>query len=83
MRTTISVPATELERVDRLAAQHGMSRSQFYLRAARRFADHLERNDALTAQANPAIERAGQPSEGLFLRASEDVISGGIGRSTG
>ncbi|MFP3712650.1 CopG family transcriptional regulator [Puerhibacterium sp. TATVAM-FAB25] len=75
MRTTISVAATKLERFDRVAAQHGMSRSQFYLRAARRLANHLERNDALTAQANAGIQRAGQPSGFLFLRASEGAIS--------
>ncbi len=47
--TTISLLDEEFERFERVAAVHGMSRSEFFVRAARRFADDLESARELTA----------------------------------
>ncbi|WP_091182357.1 CopG family transcriptional regulator [Paramicrobacterium humi] len=78
MKTAISVPDGDFERYERIAARHGMNRSEFYRRAAQKLADELEGEAELTALADAAIERAGQPAEdGLFLRESERVSQEG------
>ena len=62
MKTAISLPDDAAERFDRVADKHGMSRSEFYRRAAERYADEL--TDArLTEQLNEAIEAVGQPGD--------------------
>lgn len=61
MKTAISVPDGEFERFERVAQRHGMNRSEFYRQAAARFADELEGEAELTAIADAAIKRAGQP----------------------
>lgn len=61
MKTAISVPDGEFERFERVAQRHGMNRSEFYRQAAARFADELEGEAELTAIANAAIKRVGQP----------------------
>lgn len=63
MKTAISLPDDAAERFDRVADQHGMSRSEFYRRAAERYADELTDVD-LTAQIDGAIDAVGQPGEG-------------------
>ena len=76
MKTAISLPRSDLERFDRVAANHGMSRSQFFLRAGRRLADELEGRAGLTVLADAALARAGQPSgERLFLAESERIVT--------
>lgn len=77
MKTAISVSDAEFARFERLAARHGMNRSEFYRTAARRYADELEGEAQLTAMANAVIARAGQPSgDGLFLREAERAREG-------
>ncbi len=72
MKTAISLPNADFERFERVAARHGMNRSEFYRRAAQRLADELEGAGELTALANAVIARAGQPAgDGLFLREGE------------
>jgi metal-responsive CopG/Arc/MetJ family transcriptional regulator len=72
MKTAISVPDGDFERFERVAARHGMNRSEFYRRAGERFADELEGASELTALADAVIEKAGQPSgDGEFREASE------------
>ena len=61
MKTAISLPDGDFERFERIAARHDMNRSEFYRLAAQRFADELEGEAELTAMANAAIARAGQP----------------------
>jgi metal-responsive CopG/Arc/MetJ family transcriptional regulator len=74
MKTAISVPDRDFERFERLAARHGMNRSEFFRAAAERYADELEGGSQLTAVANAAIARAGQPSDdSLFLREAERI----------
>lgn len=60
MKTAISLPDHAAERFDRIAEQHGMSRSEFYRRAAERYADALAGAD-LTDEINKAIDDVGQP----------------------
>lgn len=62
MKTAISLPDATARRIDRVADRHGMSRSEFYRRAAERFADELDGAD-LTAQIDAAIDAVGQPGE--------------------
>lgn len=78
MKTAISVPDGDFERFERVAAKHGMNRSEFYRFAAQRLADDLEGGSELTAIANAALARAGQPAaDGAFLRESERIFAGG------
>lgn len=62
MKTAISLPDHAAERFDRVAQRHGMTRSEFYRRAAEQYADELADAD-LTAQIDDAIEAVGQPGE--------------------
>lgn len=77
MKTAISVPDKDFERFERLAARHGMNRSEFYQVAARKLADELEGEAELTALANAAIDRAGQPADDLFLAESRRLLEEG------
>ncbi|WP_306232004.1 CopG family transcriptional regulator [Agrococcus beijingensis] len=78
MKTAISIPDRDFERFERIAARHGMNRSEFYRRAGRRLADELEGEAELTALANAVIARVGQPAaDGLLLRESERIIGEG------
>lgn len=78
VKTAISVPDADFERFERVAARHGMNRSEFYRRAGERFADELEGASALTALADEVIARAGQPSgDGEFRQASERAMLDG------
>ncbi|WP_458040213.1 MULTISPECIES: CopG family transcriptional regulator [Bacteria] len=75
MKTAISIPDGEFERFERLAARHGMNRSEFYRLAGRRLAAELEGEAELTALANTVIARVGQPSAGdSFFRESERAM---------
>lgn len=62
MKTAISLPDHVAARIDASARQHGMTRSEFYRRAAERYAAELERDD-LTARIDAAVAAGGQPSE--------------------
>lgn len=78
MKTAISVPDDDFERFERIAARNGMSRSEFYRRAGAKLADELEGTSELTAIAEDALARAGQPSgDGLLLTESQRIIQSG------
>lgn len=78
MKTAISIPNGDFERFERLAARHGMNRSEFYRRAGSRLAEELEGEAELTALANSVIARVGQPSDNsAFLQESERVVLDG------
>lgn len=74
MKTAISVPDSDFERFERVAARHGMNRSEFYQLAGRKLADELEGEAELTALANAAIARTGQPADELFLAESQRLF---------
>ena len=76
MKTAISVPDGDFQRFERVAARHGMNRSEFYRRAGERYADELEGASELTALADAVIERSGQPAgDGVFRAASERTMT--------
>ena len=54
VKTAISVPDDTFRRVDARAAELGMSRSEFYSRAAERYLTELD-GETLTAQINAAL----------------------------
>jgi len=62
MKTAISLPDHAAERFDQVARRHGMTRSEFYRRAAEQYANELADAD-LTAQIDEAIDAVGQPGE--------------------
>ncbi len=80
MKTAISLPDGDFERFERLAALHGMNRSQFYREAGARFADQLEDGSELTRIADRVLARANVTEaerDGLFLRESERIQTEG------
>jgi metal-responsive CopG/Arc/MetJ family transcriptional regulator len=75
VKTAISIPDGDFQRFERIAARHGMNRSEFYRRAGRKLADELEDEAELTALADSVIARVGRPADGSpILRESERVI---------
>ena len=54
MKTAISVPDDTFEQVNRQAAELGISRSEFFARAARRYLDELAAQ-SLTSQIDQAL----------------------------
>lgn len=71
MKTAISLPDHAAERFDHIAQKHGMTRSEFYRRAAEFYAIELTDAD-LTAQIDAAIDAGGQPGDDTaeFRRAA-------------
>ncbi len=61
MKTAISLPDETYEQATRKAAELGISRSEFFARAARRYLDDLAAQSAqsLTQQIDEALEVAG------------------------
>jgi len=58
MKTAISLPDETYEQATREAAELGISRSEFFARAARRYIDDLAR-ESLTQQIDEALDAAG------------------------
>lgn len=58
MKTAISVPDDTYEEASRQAAELGISRSEFFARAARRYLEELA-SRSLTDQINEALQAAG------------------------
>ncbi len=56
MKTAISVSDETFQRVSRTASELGMSRSEFFARAAQRYLDELDAQ-SLTVQIDSALER--------------------------
>lgn len=63
MKTAISVPDETFDRATRQAAALGISRSEFFSRAARRYLDELT-SRSVTEQVNQALEAAGDDDSG-------------------
>jgi metal-responsive CopG/Arc/MetJ family transcriptional regulator len=59
MKTAISVPDETFQRVDRRAAELGVSRSEFYATAAARYLADLDRS-SLTAKIDEALALVGE-----------------------
>jgi Arc/MetJ family transcription regulator len=58
MKTAISVPDDTFEQATKKAAELGISRSEFFARAARRYLDELA-SRSLTQQVNDALQATG------------------------
>jgi hypothetical protein len=60
MKTAISIPDETFRRVEARVAELRMNRSEFYVRAAERYLEELDRSST-TAQIDEVIKRLGQP----------------------
>jgi metal-responsive CopG/Arc/MetJ family transcriptional regulator len=58
VKTAISVPDDTFDEATRQASELGISRSEFFTRAARRYLDELA-SRSLTEQVNEALQAAG------------------------
>lgn len=75
MKTAISVPDGDFARFERVAARHGMNRSEFFQLAGRRLADELEGSSDLTRIANQILAQAASNAEDdLFVRSNEQRL---------
>lgn len=74
MKTAISVPDETFHRVDHAAKRLGVSRSEFFARAAEKALDALE-NDGTTEAINRAI--AGLPTDHAFTDAAAAALATG------
>ena len=72
METAISLPDETIERVERAARKLGVSRSEFFARAAERWLDHLD-DERTTAAINRAM--AGPPDESAFTDAAAAALA--------
>jgi Arc/MetJ family transcription regulator len=63
MKTAISVPDDTFEQASREAAELGISRSEFFARAVRRYLDELA-SQSLTSQIDEALQTAGPDDSG-------------------
>ncbi|MBS1868792.1 MAG: CopG family transcriptional regulator [Actinobacteria bacterium] len=71
MKTAISLPDDTFHRVDHAARRLGVSRSEFFARAAERWLDALE-EDGTTEAINRAI--AGLPEDHAFTDAAAAAL---------
>jgi len=75
VKTAISVPDETFDRVCRRAVALGMSRSEFFARAAKRYLDELDA-DSLTGQIDHALEVLESPddSQQAAVRVGQRVV---------
>jgi metal-responsive CopG/Arc/MetJ family transcriptional regulator len=71
VKTAISLPDETFERVERAAAKLGVSRSEFFARAAERWLDALD-DDTTTDAINRAI--AGLDDDAAFANAAAAAL---------
>jgi metal-responsive CopG/Arc/MetJ family transcriptional regulator len=77
MKTAISVPDETFEQATRQAAELGISRSEFFARAARRYLDELA-SRSLTQQVDDALRAAGtDDSAAAAARAGRELLAAG------
>jgi len=72
VKTAISLPDETFKRVERAAAQLGVSRSEFFARAAERWLDALD-NDTTADAINRAIE--GLHDDAAFVSAAAAALT--------
>jgi metal-responsive CopG/Arc/MetJ family transcriptional regulator len=71
MKTAISLPDETFERASRRAVDLGMSRSEFFARAAQHYLDELDAQ-SLTSQIDSALDHLGAQDE-----TSADAVAAG------
>ena len=69
MKTAISLPDETFDRASRRAKELGMSRSEFFARAAVNYLDELDAK-SLTAQMDAALDLIGETDESIELAVS-------------
>jgi metal-responsive CopG/Arc/MetJ family transcriptional regulator len=69
MKTAISLPDDTYEQATRQAAELGISRSEFFARAARRYLDELA-EESLTEQIDEALAAAGSDDSSAMAAAA-------------
>jgi metal-responsive CopG/Arc/MetJ family transcriptional regulator len=69
MKTAISVPEDTFDQATKQAAELGISRSEFFTRAARRYLDELA-SRSLTEQVNDALQAAGSDDSAAAAAAA-------------
>jgi metal-responsive CopG/Arc/MetJ family transcriptional regulator len=69
MKTAISLPDDTFEQATRQAAELGISRSEFFARAARRYLDEIALR-SLTGQIDEALQEAGPDDSGAAAVAA-------------
>jgi metal-responsive CopG/Arc/MetJ family transcriptional regulator len=75
MKTAISLPDDTYEQATRQAAELGISRSEFFARAARRYLDDLA-EESLTQQIDEALDAAGtDDSAAVAVAAGRDRLA--------
>jgi metal-responsive CopG/Arc/MetJ family transcriptional regulator len=75
MKTAISLPDDTYEQATRQAAELGISRSEFFARAARRYLHELA-EDSLTQQIDEALDAAGSDdSAAVAVAAGRDRLA--------
>jgi len=75
MKTAISLPDETFERVERATAKLGISRSEFFARAADKWLLELEGHE-LTEAINRALEGVDQAEDLEFVRAAANKLAG-------
>ena len=79
MKTAISLPDETFDRASRRAKQLGMSRSEFFARAANRYLDELDAG-SVTRQIDDAVGRIGQAEESseVAVEAGRRLLGDGL-----
>ena len=75
VKTAISLPDDIYEQATRQAAELGISRSEFFARAARSYLDELA-SHSLTQQINEALQTAGDDSNAAAAAAGRGYLAG-------
>ena len=77
VKTAISVPDDTFDQATKQAAELGISRSEFFTRAARRYLEELS-SRSLTEQVNDALQAAGSDdSAAAAAAAGRRLLAGG------
>jgi metal-responsive CopG/Arc/MetJ family transcriptional regulator len=74
VKTAISLPDDTYEQATRQAAELGISRSEFFARAARRYLDELA-SQSLTQQINEALQAAADDSNAAAATAGRSYLA--------
>jgi metal-responsive CopG/Arc/MetJ family transcriptional regulator len=75
VKTAISLPDDTYEQATRQAAELGISRSEFFARAARSYLDELA-SHSLTQQINQALQTSGDDSNAAAAAAGRSYLAG-------
>lgn len=76
MKTAVSIPDRVFHRVEEHAHRLGMSRSEFFARAAARWADELDEEN-ITAAIDAALAQAGPDGNEEFLTQAVELALDG------